>query len=100
MISRYQIIGTSKTETGKTIYNQVYYPELGSQEEDYYIITSTQDRYDLIAMDFWGNENLWWVLPTINNLECDSMFPPIGIQLFIPKNIESFQNKFQQINQL
>jgi hypothetical protein len=98
MISRYQNIEIIKNNDGVRIYNQVYYPEIESQNDDYFIITSSQDRFDLIANDFWGNEKLWWVLPIINNLECDSMYPPVGFQLFIPKNIENFENECQKIN--
>jgi len=100
MSSRYLTIPTEKTNDGKTIYRQIYYPSIGELEDDIYIITGSQDRLDLIAYDFWGDESYWWVLVMINNLEGDSMFPPIGIQLRIPKSIENIKNKFLQENGL
>jgi hypothetical protein len=99
MSSRYQTIKLNKTEEGKTIYNQIYYPSIGLKEDDYYIITSYTDRLDLIAYDFWGDESLYWIIATINNLECDSLYPPIGIQLRIPKDINNIINIFNKENE-
>jgi hypothetical protein len=100
MSSRYLTIPTEKTNDGKIIYRQIYYPSIGESEDDIYIITSSQDRLDLIAYDFWGNESYWWILVIVNNLEGDSMFPPIGIQLRIPKSTENIINKFLQENEI
>lgn len=100
MPSLYQTISTQKTKDGKNIFSQIYYPTVGLSEDDIYIITSTQDRYDLIAYDFWGDESLWRLIPMVNNLECDSMFPPIGIQLRIPSNQENILNLFKKYNEL
>lgn len=99
MSSRYLITPTEKNEDKKTIYSQTYYPEIGFYEDDVYIITSTQDRFDLIAYDFWGDKDLWWVVPMVNNLECNSFFPPVGIQLRIPRNIIDILNKFNKENE-
>ena len=98
-MSRYQTIPKIKTNDGKTIYRQTYYPEIEVKEDDIYIITSYTDRLDLISYDFWGDESLWWAVAMINNLECDSFFPPIGIQLRIPRNIGDVINKFNKENE-
>ena len=100
MSSRYQTIDTIKTDTGKTIYNQTYYPSVGDKEDDIYIITSYTDRLDLIAYDFWGDASLWWLVAMVNNLECDSFFPPIGIQLKIPKDVIPLINAFNKENEI
>ena len=98
-MSRYQTIPQIKTDEGRTIYRQTYYPEIEVKEDDVYIITSYTDRLDLIAYDFWGSESFWWVVAMVNDLECDSFFPPIGIQLRIPKNIGDIINRFNQENE-
>ena len=99
MSSRYQNIEIIKSKENKNIYSQVYYPEFGNQEDDIYIITSITDRLDLISLDFYGDEKLWWVIVMVNNLEGDSIFPPVGVQLKIPKNIEDILNKFNKENE-
>ena len=100
MSSRYITIPTIKSKEGKTIYSQVYYPNIGDREDDIYIITSYTDRLDLIAYDFWGDETYWWVVAMVNNLECDSMYPPIGMQLKIPRDIVSLINTFNKENEI
>jgi len=100
MSSRYQTIDTIKTDTGKQIYSQVYYPSIGDKEDDIYIITSYNDRLDLIAYDFWGDTSFWWLVAMVNNLECDSFYPPIGTQLKIPKDVVPLINAFNKENEI
>ena len=100
MASRYQNIQTKKTEDGKLIYSQTYYPIFGELDDDVYIMTTVTDRLDLIAYDFWGDSNLWWVVAIVNDLECDSFYPPIGTQLRVPKNIVDVLNTFNQDNEI
>jgi len=100
MSSRYLTIPTKKTPEGKLIYQPTYYPSIGELEDDTYIITSNTDRLDLIAYDFWGDETLWWAVAMVNNLECDSFYPPIGIQLRIPKDSSNIINIFNKENEL
>ena len=100
MSSRYLTIPTQKTNEGVTIYSQTYYPEIEYREDDIYIITGNTDRLDLIAYDFWGDESYWWAVAMVNNLECDSFFPPIGTQLRIPKDITFIINTFQKENEI
>ncbi len=98
MSSRYITIPQEKTENGKTIFKQTYYPNIPESEDDIYILTSKTDRFDLISYDFWGDESYWWALIMINNLEGDSFYPPEGIQLRIPKNINNVINIFNKEN--
>jgi len=106
MPSRYQSITTMKSNTGiastsgKDMYQPTYYPSTNAQENDSYIITGTEDRLDLIAYDFYGDSTLWWVIAMVNDLEGDSMFPPVGMQLRIPANVSELLNAFNQANTL
>ena len=104
MPSRYQSITTMKSDTGvtstsgKTIYQPTYYPSTNAQENDSYIITGTEDRLNLIAYDFYGDATLWWIIAMVNDLEGDSMFPPVGMQLRIPANASELINAFNKAN--
>jgi len=89
MASRYQNIGTQKSENGKTIYLPVKYPSLVPSNEDYYIIAREEDRFDLIAADFYGQPTYWWVVVMANDLPGDSMYAPPGTQLRIPGNLNN-----------
>jgi hypothetical protein len=98
MSSRYLNISQIKTDQGKTIYSQSYYPKVPLRSTDIYIITKSTDRFDLISLDFWGDKAYWWVIPVINNIECDSMFPPAGIQLRIPSTIGEVLDLYNEEN--
>lgn len=98
MASRHLNIEKIKTDTGKTKFSQLYFPKIPLSVTDTYIITKSTDRYDLIALDFWGDKSYWWAIPMINNLECNSIFPPIGIQLRVSSNIEDILNLYNEEN--
>ena len=87
MASRYQNIQTQKSDNGKTIYLPVKYPSLVPSNNDYYIIAREEDRFDLIASDFYGQPTYWWVVAMANDLPGDSMYAPPGTQLRIPGNL-------------
>lgn len=87
MASRYQNIGLQKVDNGETIYLPTKYPSLVPSNEDYYIIAREEDRFDLIAADFFGDSTYWWVVVMANDLPGDSMYAPPGFQLRIPGNL-------------
>ena len=87
MAGRYQNIGTQRTESGKVIFLPTKYPTLVPSNEDYYIIAREEDRFDLIASDFYGDSTYWWVVVMANDLPGDSMYAPPGFQLRIPNNL-------------
>jgi hypothetical protein len=99
MPSRYQTIQTTKLNaTGSLYYVTNVYPEIAPTNNDYYVITTVEDRLDLLAYDFYQDPSLWWVIASANSLSGDSMYPPIGVQLRIPTNIESILNTYNKVN--
>lgn len=99
MQSRYQNIKTTKLNlTGSLYYQTNVYPEVQPTNNDYYVITTVDDRLDLLAFDFYQDSSLWWVIASANALPGDSIYPPIGIQLRIPTNIQSILNNYNLEN--
>ena len=99
MQSRYQNIKTTKLNlTGSLYYQTNVYPEVQPTNNDYYIITTVDDRLDLLAFDFYQDSNLWWIIASANALPGDSIYPPIGVQLRIPTNIQSILNNYNLEN--
>lgn len=95
MQSRYQNIKTTKLDlTGSLYYQTNVYPEIQPTNNDYYIITTVDDRLDLIALDFYQDSSLWWIIASANALPGDSIYPPIGVQLRIPTDIQSILNNY------
>ena len=84
MASRYQTIQTTKLNvTGSQYYVTNVYPTIAPTDGDYYVITTIEDRLDLLAFDFYQDSSLWWVIASANALPGDSIYPPIGVQLRI-----------------
>jgi hypothetical protein len=99
MQSRYQYIETTRLNlTGSTYYQTNIYPEVQPTNSDYYVITTVEDRLDLIAQDFYQDSSLWWIIASANALPGDSIYPPIGIQLRIPNNITTILNTYNSVN--
>ena len=99
MQSRYQNIRTTKLNvTGSTYYQTNVYPEIQPTNSDYYIITTVSERLDLIALDFYQDSSLWWIIASANALPGDSIYPPIGVQLRIPTNIQTILSTYNLEN--
>jgi len=99
MASRYQTIQTTKLNvTGSQYYTTNIYPEIAPTNNDYYVITTVEDRLDLLAFDFYQDSSLWWVIASANALPGDSIYPPIGVQLRIPTDIQSVLNTYNRVN--
>jgi hypothetical protein len=99
MQSRYQNILTTKYNgTGSVYYRTNIYPEIQPTNSDYYVITTVDDRLDLLALDFYQDSSLWWVIASANALPGDSIYPPVGMQLRIPVNISSILNTYNLTN--
>ena len=99
MSYRYQDIKTTNKDDVGTQYllNNVY-PDVPISEDDNYVITTLGDRLDLLAMDFYKDVTLWWVIASANSLSGDSLYPPIGMQLRIPTDIQSVINQYKKEN--
>ena len=99
MQSRYQNIPTTKLNvTGSTYYETNTYPEIQPTNNDYYIITTVDTRLDLLALDFYQDSSLWWIISSANALPGDSIYAPIGIQLRIPTDVQTILNSYNSEN--
>jgi hypothetical protein len=81
-------------------YKNAIYPEVEPSENDTYIITTSDDRLDLLAYDFFGDPKLWWIIAAANNFPGNSMYVTNGVQVRIPGDYIKIVNDFVQINKL
>jgi len=83
-MKRYSTIPYRKVED-ITVTSTAVYPEVAPSEEDYYIISSMGDRFDILAKQFYNNQDYWWVIASVNpNVRRDTMYITPGLQLRIP----------------
>ena len=86
----------------KKYYVNVVYPEVPPTADDTYIITSYEDRLDLLAYDYYGDERLWWVISSANPdiTRRDSFFIKSGVQVRIPdiNRKEQIKQQYDSLN--
>jgi phage tail protein X len=100
-MNRYQDIPVIKSDTGKQIYATSRYPEIPLSENDIYVYTSQGDRYDLLALNYYGDSSLWWIIAAGNpNVDLMTLVIPEGVQIRIPGNFSQVVSEFNLINQL
>ena len=68
---------------------------------DIYVITQQNDRYDLLANQYYNDPTLWWIISVANAdiLIQNSLIPPVGVQIRIPSDISNILNSYNKLNQ-
>ena len=99
MYNRYESISITKNPNmGSRYYVNNVYPDVPISENDTYLISTYGDRLDLYALDFYNDDRLWVFIASANSLPGDSIYPPIGIQIRVPANIQGVLNNYKSIN--
>jgi hypothetical protein len=99
MASRYTYAtNLTTTDTKRKYLGSVIYPKIKASNDDMYIITDTADRLDILASKYYGDQTLWWIIATANNLNDASYSIEAGKQLRIPGNLAKILNDFEKIN--
>ena len=86
-MARYTGVPEIKTvDNPKRRYINVKYPEIPRDNTDIYVYTTKGDRYDLLALSYYRDSSLWWIIARANaSLSLpDSLYPNVGIQIRIP----------------
>jgi len=99
---RYQdisILTDSPIKEGKRFFSTIKYPEIPLSVSDIYVITQQGDRFDLLANQYYNDKSLWWIISIANNnLIQNSLIPPVGIQIRIPRNTSDILNSYNKLN--
>jgi hypothetical protein len=98
MANRYQDIKTVQSADKGKYRANVIYPELPLSQDDFYVITTTGDRYDLLARQFYNDHTLWWIIAAANNSEKASLIPTPGIQIRIPGDKDLAIQLYNKVN--
>lgn len=99
-MARYTNIQKTIAPDGEQIYKTVRYPEVPRTFSDTYVYTTIGDRFDTLALQYYGDSSLWWVISNANSkLNQSSLTPPVGTQLRIPSNPTPIIAEYEEINQ-
>jgi len=97
-MSRYNQINTFRTEEGRPYKTNAIYPFVPEDPEDIYIITSEEDRYDILARKYYKDASLWWIIASNNTQQRASLKINPGVQLRIPANKDLALELYNQAN--
>ena len=73
------------------------YPDVSEKDSDIYVITQYGDRLDTIAMDFYKNPHMWWIIAKANGIR-GKIALTTNEPIRIPGNIQTILENFQNIN--
>lgn len=95
MASRYERNRVQKLKDGREVYRTKIYPNIPLRDSDIYIVTQGGDRLDTLAYQYYGDQSLWWVIATANNIHDAPFAVPDGTILRVPKNYIEILNNFR-----
>lgn len=95
MASRYDRNQVQKLKDGREVYRTKIYPNIPLRDSDIYIVTQGGDRLDTLAYQYYGDQSLWWIIATANNIHDSPFAVPDGTILRVPKNYLEILNKFR-----
>ena len=94
--------GQTKLDSNKKrYYKALKYPEIPLSINDIYITTTSGDRLDLIANQFYKDVDLWWIIATANPnvVRRDSFNLKGGLELRIPADKDEIIQSFSELNE-
>ena len=91
---------SKRRNNNKRVYRNIKYPEIPLSVNDLYIITTSGDRLDTLANQFYQDVDLWWVITTANPdvIRRDSFNLKPGIEIRIPSNVQNVIESFEALN--
>jgi hypothetical protein len=99
MANRYRYAtNLTTTDTKRKYLGSVIYPKIKASDNDIYIISDSSDRLDVLALKYYNDQTLWWIIAIANNLNDASYSIEAGKQLRIPSNLNTIINDFEKIN--
>jgi len=94
--------GQTKLDSDKKrYYKALKYPEIPLSINDIYITTTSGDRLDLLANQFYKDVDLWWIIATANPnvVRRDSFNLKGGLELRIPADKDEIIQSFSELNE-
>lgn len=84
-MSRYAIAPINKTSAGKRVFStSILAAPTPDAFNDVYIRTTSAERLDKLAVDFYNDASLWWVIAAANNLGKGTIMIPQNTAIRIP----------------
>ena len=103
-MNRYSVAKVIKTfDNHIRRFTTVKYPSILPSSLDIYVYTTQGDRYDTLALTYYNDSSLWWIINRANpNQSSDSLYPSKGAQIRIPapQRIPNIISEYNIINNI
>ena len=89
------------TTDPKRRYTVVKYPSIPLGETDFYVYINQGDRFDILALNYYGDSSLWWIINRANPSQpSDSLYPRVGAQIRIPapQRVADILSQYNELN--
>lgn len=97
-MSRYKN-SPDRVEEGVPAKGSTVYPIVGESTEDYYVISTLGDRFDILANEYYKDSSLWYIIAAANpNIRRDSIYIEPGNQIRIPLPLSKVLAKLRSDN--
>lgn len=97
-MNRYKNTPIYATNEGILYNRNLIFPQIPESSLDTYVITTAGDRFDTLALTYYGDSTLWWIIAGANNGKKDSLAVKPGVQIRIPADPDEVINSFLEIN--
>ena len=99
-MNRLKKIPVLRRDNRKRYFVPLKYPEIPLSADDLYVITTTGDRLDLLANQFYNDIRLWWIIAATNPniIRRDSFALAPNIELRIPSNEQDIIDNYEDLN--
>lgn len=97
-MNRYQDIEIIKNDDNIRYRRNAIFPTIPALSSDIYVISTAGDRYDTLALEYYSDSSLWWIIAGINSCNKDSLAIKPGVQLRIPAQPQDVINAYEELN--
>ena len=98
MPSRYSFTKIKKRPDGKRVFRPTMYPTIPIKDSDIFIYPKFGDRLDNLALKYYDDVSLWWIIAKANNLDAAHIGLEVDNQIRIPTEIEPILNKLEEMS--
>ena len=95
---RYSNIPVQTRWDGKRVYKTASYPVIVQQDSDLQVVSNSEDYLDSLALKYYGDPSLYWIIALANNLGKGRLSVPSGLTLRIPIDVGQILIDYNQLN--